>query len=151
MPEIVKTIGTILGYIATAIGLYVLIRNRVLKGAQKYVVRESGLEKNKKADAELLQKVEELTERFNQFVEEDTAFRLRMQEHIASQNDTNRKLLANIIEQTYYSNRDKKCLDRNEFKRISEVYEIYSSEEVHGNSYISALVAEMMDTWEKLP
>lgn len=151
MPEIVKTIGTILGYIATGIGIYVLIRNRVLKGAQKYVVRESGLEENAKKDAELLEKVEALTERFNVFITEDEAFKNRMRAHIVSQNDTNRKLLANIIEQTYYANREKRCLDRNEAKRIADVYNIYSSDEVHGNSYIAALYQEMITTWEKLP
>ena len=150
MPEVVKTVGTILGYIATAIGLYVLIRNRILKGAKKYVERESGLENNQKTDAELLEKVEKLTARFDIFLEEDEAFKSRMREHIDSQNNTNKKLLANIIEQTYYANRDKKCLDRNEAKRITEVYEIYSGEEIHGNSYIKALYIEMINTWETL-
>lgn len=150
MPEVVKTVGTILGYIATAIGLYVLIRNRVLKGASRYIVRESGLEKNKKADAELLEKVGKLAERFDAFITEDEAFKERMRSHIKAQNSTNRKLLANIIEQTYYANRDKKCLDRYEAKRIADVYEIYTSDEINGNSYIKSLYDEMINTWEKL-
>jgi len=57
--------------------------------------------------------------------------------------------MANIIETTYYTNREKRCLDMNEFRRITEVYEIYHSDEIHGNSYISELYEEMM-TWERV-
>lgn len=71
-----------------------------------------------------------------------------MDKHITSQNNVDKKLMANIIESLYYQNRDKRCLDMNELRRLTEVYEIYSGDEIHGNSYISEMYKEMI-TWER--
>ncbi len=149
MPEIVKNVGTLLGYVATAIGLLTLFWTRLMKKQRSVIIRESGKEKLDERVTKMDKKLDALADSLQSLVKTNTQFQEKMNLHIETQNNTNKKLLASIIEQTYYANRDKKALDMNEFRRITETYEIYHGDEIHGNSYISALYDEMM-TWERL-
>lgn len=149
MPETVKTIGTLLGYIATAIGLFTLGWTAIRKREKNVIVRESGKDQLTERMNGIDGKLDALTESLQQMVKEDRIFREKVNEHIVSQNDTNKKLLASIIEQTYYNNRYQRTLDMNEFRRVTETYEIYHGDEIKGNSYITALYDEMM-TWDRV-
>ena len=80
---------------------------------------------------------------------QDEEFKTMMGEYIESQNNVNKRVLANIIETTYYENREDRTLDTNQLKRVTEAYVLYHSEQIHGNSYISQLYEEMM-TWERV-
>lgn len=147
--ETIKNIGAILGYIATAIGLLAIVRTAILSGTQKYVEETAGTEESDRIHHELDGRLIALEEKFIEFIERDTKFKDKMDSHIATQQVVDRKLMANIIENLYYQNRNAKTLDSNEFRRLTEVYAIYHSPPVNGNSYISELYRIMME-WERV-
>lgn len=149
MIDTIKNIGAILGYIATAIGLFAVIKTAFLSRTKKYVEETAGTEESEKIHHDLSDRLTALEEKFGLFIERDTAFKDKMDGHIATQQLVDRKLMANIIEQLYYQNRDKKTLDSNEFRRLTEVYAIYHSPPVSGNSYISELYRIMIE-WERI-
>lgn len=149
MLETIKNIGSILGYIATAIGLFAAARTAILVRTKKYVEETAGTEESDKIHHALDDRMTALEEKFGTFIERDTEFKDKMDSHIATQQLVDRKLMANIIEQLYYQNRDKETLDDNEFRRLVEVYAIYHNPPVNGNSYISAIHDKMM-TWERV-
>ena len=149
MIELIKNIGAILGYIATAIGLLAMVRTFVLSKTKEYVEEVADTEESERIHTELDSRITNLEEKFSTFLERDTKFKDKMDSHIRTQQLVDRKLMANIIEQLYYQNRHAKTLDENEFRRLVEVYEIYHSSPVNGNSYISELYKEMM-TWERI-
>lgn len=143
--EIIKNIGAVLGYIATALGLFAVVKS----ATKKYVEGAAGTEESDRVHHELDHRMTELEKNFAAFLERDEAFKTKMDSHIASQQLVDRKLMADIIEQLYYRNRDKKELDDNEFRRLTEVYEIYHDPPCNGNSYISEMYKEMM-TWKRV-
>lgn len=147
MMETIKNVGAILGYIATALGLFAAIRTTILRRTKKYVEETAGTEESDKIHHDLDSRLTGLEEKFNAFLERDTEFKDKMDSHIETQQMVDRKLMANIIEQLYYQNRDSKTLDENEFRRLTEVYAIYHNPPVNGNSYISEMYKIMM-TWE---
>lgn len=148
--ELIRQIGTILGYIATGIGLLAIVRTSILARTKKYVEETAGTEKSDEVHHELDSRLTTLEQQFQTFLERDTEFKNIMDSHISTQQLVDRKLMANIIEQLYYQNREKKTLDDNEFRRLTEVYEIYHSSPVNGNSYISELYQTMLK-WERIP
>lgn len=143
--EIIKDIGAVLGYIATALGLFAVIK----AATKKYVEEAAGTEESDKVHHELEARMTALEKTFAEYLERDAAFKDKMDKHIASQQLVDRKLMADIIEQLYYRNRDTKELDDNEFRRLTEVYEIYHDPPCNGNSYISEMYKEMM-TWKRV-
>lgn len=149
MLEHIKNIGAILGYIATAIGLVAVIRTAIMARTKKYVEETAGTEESDKIHHALDARLTALEEKFTEFIEKDTQFKDKMDSHIATQQIVDRKLMANIIEKLYYQNRDVKTLDSNEFRRLTEVYDIYHNPPVNGNSYISELYRIMME-WERV-
>lgn len=149
MLETIKNIGSILGYIATAIGLFAATRAAILTRTKKYVQETACTEESDKIHHDLDARMTTLEEKFNIFLERDAEFKDKMDSHIATQQLVDRKLMANIIEQLYYQNRDKKTLDSNEFRRLTEVYAIYHNPPCNGNSYISELYKIMM-AWERV-
>lgn len=143
--EIIKDIGAVLGYIATALGLFAVIK----AATKKYVEEAAGTEESDKVHHELEARMTALEKTFAEYLERDAEFKNKMDKHIASQQLVDRKLMADIIEQLYYRNRDTKELDDNEFRRLTEVYEIYHDPPCNGNSYISEMYKEMM-TWKRV-
>ncbi len=146
--ELITKIGTILGYISTAIALFALIKAKMMADTDRHIAKVAGKEHNEEIHHSLNDRMEALETKFAEFIERDNAFKDRLDKHVEAQTAVDRKLMANIIETTYYQNRDRKTLDMNQFKRICDVYEIYHSDEIHGNSYISELFEEMM-TWKR--
>lgn len=149
MLEQIKNIGAILGYIATAIGLFAVIRTAVMTRTKKYVEETAGTEESSRIQSAFDSRLTDLETKFIEFIERDSQFKAKMDSHIATQQNVDRKLMANIIEKLYYQNRDVKTLDSNEFRRLTEVYAIYHNPPVNGNSYISELYRIMME-WERV-
>lgn len=145
----ISNIGSILGYISTAIALFIIVRNWVQKRSTNYIRNATHANEHEEEDRRINGRLDDLNEKLTEFFETDTEFKSRMRDYMNAQNNTSKKLLANIIEMTYYNNRDRKQLDQNEVRRIIETYEIYHGDEIHGNSYITALYNEMMD-WERV-
>lgn len=146
--ELITKIGTLLGYASTAIALFILIKTQIQNKTDSHIKEVVDTEGAEKVHSELDRRIDRLEERFSEFLERDEAFKEKMDKHIASQTSVDRKLMANIIETLYYQNRTKHCLDMNEFRRLTEVYAIYHSDQIHGNSYITELYDEMM-TWDR--
>lgn len=147
--ELLTKIGTILGYISTAVALFVLVKTQILSKTDKHIKEVAGVEGSEKVHHEHDSRLDVLEDRFTKFLEADAAFKEKMDKHIESQTNVDKKLMANIIENLYYQNRDKQCLDMNEFRRLTEVYAIYHGDQIHGNSYISELYEEMI-LWERV-
>lgn len=147
--DLITKIGTILGYVSTAIALYVVLKTSVLKKTDKHIKAVAGKEESDKVHTELDNRLDRLESQFSGFIEKDEEFKTMMGEYIESQNNVNKRVLANIIETTYYENREDRTLDTNQLKRVTEAYALYHSEQIHGNSYISQLYEEMM-TWERV-
>lgn len=147
--DLITKIGTILGYVSTAIALYVVLKTSVLKKTDKHIKAVAGKEESDKVHTELDNRLDRLESQFSGFIEKDEEFKTMMGEYIESQNNVNKRVLANIIETTYYENRECRTLDTNQLKRVTEAYALYHSEQIHGNSYISQLYEEMM-TWERV-
>lgn len=143
--EVVKNIGAVLGYIATALGIFAVIKS----ATKKYVEDAAGTEESDRIHHELDKRMTALEKTFAEYIERDIAFKNKMDNHIASQQLVDRKLMADIIEQLYYRNREKKELDGNEFRRLTEVYEIYHDPPCNGNSYISEMYKEMLG-WKRV-
>lgn len=143
-----KEIGPLLGYIATGIALFVTIKTGLLKTSKKYIEEASGKEESDEIHHALDARVTAMEDALKQFLENDAQFKDKVNSYLENQSLVDKKLMANIIEGLYYSNRDKKTLDRNELQRLTEVYAIYSNPIIHGNSYISALYNVMIDEWE---
>lgn len=149
MLETLKNIGVVLGYIATAIGLFATIRTAIMAKTKKYVEEAAGTEESEKIHHDLSTRLTALEDKFGVFIERDTAFKDKMDSHIATQQLVDRKLMANIIETLYYQNMVKETLDRNEFRRLTEVYAIYHNPPCNGNSYISEMYNTMMK-WKRV-
>lgn len=147
--ELIKDLGAILGYAATAIGLFAAIKTALLARTKKYVEETACTEESDKIHRQLDERLKALEGQFAEFLTRDTQFKNTMDSHISTQQKVDRKLMAHIIEQLYYQNRETKTLDANEFRRLVEVYEIYHSAPVNGNSYISAMYDEMM-SWQRV-
>lgn len=147
--EIIKNIGSVLGYIATAIGLFAIVKTAILSSTKKYVEETAGTEESDKIHHDLSSRLSTLEEKFAVFLERDTAFKDKMDSHLATQQLVDRKLMANIIETLYYQNINKETLDSNEFRRLTEVYAIYHNPPCNGNSYISEMYQTMM-SWKRV-
>jgi hypothetical protein len=147
--EWIQRIGSVLGYIATAIGLFTVIKSGILKKAKQYVEETACTEESDKIHHELEERMNSIEDKFSEFLDRDTKFKENMGEHIKTQQLVDRKVMADIIERLYYQNRDHQTLDDNEFRRLTEVYEIYHNSPVNGNSYISELYHTML-TWERV-
>lgn len=142
-------VGPILGYISTAIALFVLIKTQIISKTDKHIKDVVDTEGSEKVHHELDERLDKLEISFAKFLDLDKAFKDKMDKHIETQTNVDKKLMANIIENLYYQNREKRCLDMNEFRRLTEVYAIYHSDQIHGNSYISELYEEMMG-WDRI-
>ena len=147
--EIITKIGTLLGYVSTGVALFILIKTQVLNKTDKHIKEVVDTEGSEKVHHEHDERLDKIEERFRQFLEADAAFKAKMDRHIESQTNVDKKLMANIIENLYYQNRDKRCLDMNEFRRLTDVYAIYHGDQIHGNSYISELYEEMI-LWDRV-
>ena len=75
--------------------------------------------------------------------------RNRIDAYITSQMEVNKKIMADIIETAYHANKATKTIEINRFRHLSEVYNVYHSSPLHGNSYITEIYEEMCK-WEKL-
>ena len=148
MMEGIKNVGTVLGYISTALALYVMIKTRFLGLLGGYVKKESKSDENDKRHQELSDEIIKLSKSFNEFAEADRAWKEETTQRLKNQNDADMQLLANVVENLYYQKRSVKTLDPIELKRLIRAYHIYH-EELEGNSYITALYEEMMD-WERV-
>lgn len=147
--ELIDHIGPIFGYITAAIALFALVKTGFLQTTDKHIKAVVGKDKNDKVHREMDERIDALEEKFAEFLERDEVFKNEVRTHNQTQKDVDRKLMANIIETTYYTNREKRSLDMFEFRRITEVYAIYHSDDIHGNSYITELYEEMLE-WERV-
>lgn len=147
--ETVTKIGAFLSVLSTALALYALFKTGILKKTDKHIKEVVNTDGNEKIHREHDSRIDQLESQFAEFLKRDEAFKAKMERHIASQTNVDKKLMANIIENLYYQNRDRRSLDMNEFRRLTEVYAIYHSDEIHGNSYISELYDEML-LWERV-
>lgn len=147
--ELVKEVGPLLGYISTAITLFVLIKTKIVNKTDDHIREVVDSEGADKIHDDLGKRINRIEKSFEEFLVRDEAFKTKMDQHIKTQTDVDRKLMAQIIEDLYRQNKNKQCLDMNEFRRLTEVYEIYHSEEIHGNSYITELY-EIMLLWERV-
>lgn len=146
--EIIIQVGTILGYVATAIGLFALIKTKIVKRTNEHILDVTGKKEGDKVHIELTGRLDRLEKQFSDFMESDKAFKSKMDEYIDAQIGVNRRVLANIIETTYYQNRTTKALDSNELRRVTEAYVVYHNPPVSGNHYITELYDEMMK-WDR--
>lgn len=149
MLETIKNIGAILGYIATGIGLFAVIRTAIMARTKKYVEETAGTAESDKIHHNLDERLTTLEKQFSEFLKRDQEFKDQMNKHITTQQLVDRKLMANIIETLYYQNMSKETLDSNEFRRLTEVYAIYHNPPCNGNSYISEMYRIMM-TWKRV-
>lgn len=140
--ETIVLIGSSLGYIISAITLITMTIKHFRSKASGFIKQES------KADA-YEQRLQSLENLLNQQIKDDKEFKDKMYEMISHQNHADRQLLANIIETTYYQNKDTKTIDSIALKRITNAYSIYH-DEFNGNSYISAIYEEMIEDWEHI-
>ena len=146
--EYITKIGTILGYISTAIALFVVIKTGIMSKTDRHILDVAGKTESDKVHSDLDQRLDHLENQFGEFMERDRTFKLEMGKHIESQTEVNKRVLANLIETTYYQNREKRSLDMNEFRRITEAYAIYHGDQIHGNSYITEIYNDMIG-WHK--
>lgn len=146
--EWITDVGSILGIILSAVSVFALIKTKALGKIGLYIRKESKVEENKKTDEEIHKKLDALAKTFKDYMEEGRQFREETKVAMVAQSDACRQLLANIIEATYYTNKERKTLTMNEFKRIVNAFSIYHNE-FEGNSYIAELYNEMME-WEKV-
>ncbi len=140
--ETLMLIGSSLGYVISAITLITMIVKHFRAKASGFIKKES------KADA-YEQRLQNLENLLNQQIKEDKEFKEKIYALISHQSHADRQLLANIIETTYYQNKDTKTLDSIALKRITNAYAIYH-DEFNGNSYISAIYTEMIEDWEHI-
>lgn len=146
--EWITDVGSILGIILSAVSVFALIKTKALGKIGSYIRKESNVEENRKTDEEMHNKLDALAKTFQDYMEEGRQFREETKVAMTAQNDACRQLLANIIETTYYSDKERKTLTMNEFKRVVNAFSIYHNE-FEGNSYIAELYNEMME-WEKV-
>ena len=147
--EAISTFGSTVGCISTTIALVTLLFKNSRKHTDKHILEVANVEENKKIQKEQEAHLQQIDEKFEQFLSSDAEFKKSLNNHLKSQIDVNKRMLANIIETTYYQNKKDKTLDMYEFKRVTEAYEIYHGDVVHGNSYISEIYNEMM-TWKRV-
>ena len=93
MIELIKNIGAILGYIATAIGLLAMVRTFVLSKTKEYVEEVADTEESGRIHTELDSRITNLEEKFSTFLERDTKFKDKMDSHIRTQQLVDRKLM----------------------------------------------------------
>ena len=144
--DTVKDIGSILGYIMTALGLYALIRTKFLGLLGGYVKQEAKVDKYDQALSKLGHRLDALESRLSSYMAAELEYKKGISEHIQHQNDACRQLLAEIIESTYRFRLGEKKLDPVERRKVTRSYEIYHND-LHGNSYITEIYNEMM-SWE---
>lgn len=146
--QVIKDFGPILGYISTGIALFVVIKTHILSKTDAHIKEVVDTDGSEKVHTELTTRVDTLSTQFTEFLERDKQFKEKMDKHIESQTNVDRKLMANIIETIYRRNKDIRRLDMNEFRCLTEVYAIYHGDQIHGNSYISELYEDMI-TWDR--
>ena len=144
-----KDFGAILGCLSTAIALTALFLKNSKSKMKKRIEEVSQVEETKQKLEDHENKIEDLNKKFNDFLERDEGFKRQIELQHKTQNDVNKKLLASIIENTYYKNMESKTLDMYDFKRISEAHDIYAGDVIRGNSYVTEMFTEMM-SWKKV-
>ena len=144
--EVVKNIGSILGYIISMFTLYALIKTKFLGTLGGYVKKEAGSDKYSEAIKEIHERLDQMDNTIKDFMESDKELKEHISKRLQNQNDACRQLLASVIEDTYYENRGFKTLDSVSLKRVVNAYSIYH-EELKGNSYITSIYEEMME-WD---
>lgn len=143
-----KDWGAVVGCVSTTIALVTLIVKNARSKTDKHITEVAQVEESREIHHQINERIDLLEKQFQEYIKRDEEFKKNIQCHLETQRNVDKKLLANIIENLYYQNKDKQRLDMNEFKRLTEVYSIYSGDELHGNSYIAAIY-EIMMTWDR--
>jgi len=147
--ELIKEFGAIIGCISATIALISTVSKNSKARTDRHILEVAKVKEFETAQHKNEEEYQDLKDKFDIFLKRDEEFKLSLQEQHKTQNIVNKRMLANIIENTYYQNKDDKTLDMYQFKRVTEAYEIYHSDAIHGNSYISEIYDEMM-TWERI-
>lgn len=147
--DFVTKFGAIVGCISTTIALLVMIRKAAVKKTNDHIAKVADVEGSEKIRKELNERLEKQEKQIEELLRRDKEFQDTIESYMEAQAKVDKKLLASIIENTYYQNKSKRTLDAYEFRRISEVYEIYSGDMIHGNSYIKEIYDEMT-TWDRV-
>lgn len=127
--DVVKNIGSILGYIISLLTLITLIKTKFLGLLDGRIKKESG------------------SDDINTRVGNIESMLVDVNDSLRRQDEACKQMMANIIETTYFANRAKRQLSTIELKRVISAYAVYH--ELHGNSYITEIYEEML-TWERV-
>ena len=149
MPEDIKAIGQMLGYVSTFIGLYAILKTKLLAKSKGFIEKESGKQHNDQIHDNINKHLIQLDAQVSQIAVANDDIRNRIDAYIASQMEVNKKIMADIIETAYHANKATKTIEINRFRHLSEVYNVYHGSPLHGNSYITEIYEEMCK-WEKL-
>lgn len=138
--DMVKSIGSILGYVISLLTLITLIKTKFLGLLDGRIKKESGSE-------DINTRVENIEAMLDKLVKNEDQFKKDVNESLQRQDGACKQMMANIIETTYFANRTKRQLTTIELKRVISAYAVYH--ELHGNSYITEIYEEMLG-WERV-
>lgn len=138
--DVVKDIGSILGYVLSFLTLITLIKTKFLGVLDGRIKKESGSDDTKA-------RIEKIEITLDQIAKNEKEFKEEVSESLHRQDEACKQMMANIIETTYFANRPQKKLNAIELKRVINAYAVYH--ELHGNSYISEIYEEIL-TWERV-
>jgi uncharacterized protein YoxC len=138
--ELFKNISTVVGVIISLVTLITLIKTRCLGLLDKRI-------KDTSKTTDINTRVENIEKKLDQLIEKENTFSESITSAVHQQGEACKQMMANIIETTYFANRESKTLNTIELKRIINTYSIYH--ELHGNSYITQIYEEMLE-WERV-
>ena len=144
--EIVKFIGSLVGYALSVITLGGLVIGKITGRVGIFVRKQAKVNETEKKIAKIEQNIERDSIETKAFREKLSKSLEDIKSGISQCKEANKELLGAHIEEMYIRGKDNKTLTEPEAQKLSHIFRLYT--EYGGNSYAASLYKKMMNEWE---